>query len=646
MDSVAEAPTVTALTEALLAADEACRDQLRGLASSAPAPLGELLTGLAGLSSHSSDEDIAHLYQQLVAWLEQADAPRELLLAGIAARLLARSARREQYHGLSECIAPSLDATEDPILVAAGFVVQIECRRDLVSANDLIRMLEQVIVSAPGDCWLQQHMTNELILLLAFNGMLHESRAVLDLPVKPNQVLTASKSTRIALLIDMVERGQAHLALELWGQLAEADLDEMPDLIQGYMQIARFMVSAEADLAEENPLLAMCMALLERDVDALDDFSKDLDESAIFADSTFYALNPIRLALAQLDASTARKLLEQRTSRARTHFLDDLMWARLALIEGRREQAARTFSRCHAAAVALDAEERLEWELGLAAECRSIDLVALGADLAAQRWPSDTRSLEASLLLADRLRLGLDPSDKPAKRWIGISEAAADVRTWITQRSSLSCISGPPSVGRRYAAMLRHRQHHSTGQLEEIDCERSAMINWSDLSAKLDGAHDDKSGTLVLEHADSLPAPFQRAILMLAELHRMNDDGSSLDIIVIVNQPPQALLAAGKWLPEFALGVTADALAIPALAQRAHDVPLLFLRWLRELGATCFLDDSLNEWLSECAWPGNHAQLHRLALRLQRRRGLLTAASVKVLLDALDEQLGEQADRQ
>ncbi|HSX59293.1 MAG TPA: sigma-54 dependent transcriptional regulator [Tahibacter sp.] len=133
-------------------------------------------------------------------------------------------------------------------------------------------------------------------------------------------------------------------------------------------------------------------------------------------------------------------------------------------------------------------------------------------------------------------------------------------------------------------------------------------------------------GTLFLDEVDSLSARAQVALLRFLQDFEYRPVGScaartaNVRVLAATNAPLDALIERGAFRRDLLYRLNALEVWIPALRQRAEDVPLLATHFLERAGRLLrggvrrFTDDAL-ALLAAYPWPGNIRELENLALR-------------------------------
>ncbi|MCP4981548.1 MAG: sigma-54-dependent Fis family transcriptional regulator [Gammaproteobacteria bacterium] len=133
-------------------------------------------------------------------------------------------------------------------------------------------------------------------------------------------------------------------------------------------------------------------------------------------------------------------------------------------------------------------------------------------------------------------------------------------------------------------------------------------------------------GTLFLDEVESMPAHLQVRLLRVLQERCLERVGGNtpinVDIRVITASKVDLKLAvdAGRFREDLYYRLNVASIAIPSLAERRADIPLLF-RYFSDLAAQRYrrplpkIDDRLNSELMRQPWPGNVRELRNAAER-------------------------------
>jgi hypothetical protein len=226
---------------------------------------------------------------------------------------------------------------------------------------------------------LARRCAEDLALHLALRGRLADS-----------PVLAAWEPAPLApaAFIDAVERGRVEDAARL---LAELDAvggpgERFVELVEAYEDVRVMLawVLAGRGGSPEPEVLAdadvACLdALHRRDLVAVHRAVEAADYAEVVAPSSLLGWRSLRLVLAHCDQELARQLLQRRCAAAADGYLDDLLRARIALLDGDDDAARRHFAAVMTACSRHGALRRLDAELRLALDLGPLAIVALAS---------------------------------------------------------------------------------------------------------------------------------------------------------------------------------------------------------------------------------------------------------------------------
>ncbi len=161
-------------------------------------------------------------------------------------------------------------------------------------------------------------------------------------------------------------------------------------------------------------------------------------------------------------------------------------------------------------------------------------------------------------------------------------------------------------------------------------------------------------GTLLLDEIGELPAPVQGKVLRVLEERTFERVGggrtrtADVRLVAATNRDLAAMVEAGSFRSDLYFRLDVFPIALPALRERASDVPLLARHLLREIARRHRReppapDEAALELLAAQPWPGNVRELANVLERavILAEGPRLTVADVKPLLAPL-EGIGER----
>lgn len=147
-------------------------------------------------------------------------------------------------------------------------------------------------------------------------------------------------------------------------------------------------------------------------------------------------------------------------------------------------------------------------------------------------------------------------------------------------------------------------------------------------------------GTLLLDEASEIQAGIQAKLLRTleyGEIRRVGAAGTStarFRLVVAVQDEPALLRDRRQWREDFYYRVTGIVLRVPALAERASDIPLLARAFTRTQGLPEVEPDGMM-LLKRHPFPGNVRELQHALVRAtyHSRGGAITAGAIRASLE-------------
>ena len=161
-------------------------------------------------------------------------------------------------------------------------------------------------------------------------------------------------------------------------------------------------------------------------------------------------------------------------------------------------------------------------------------------------------------------------------------------------------------------------------EAELFGIERGVATGVSERIGKFREAH---GGTLFLDEIGELPLPLQSKLLRVLEEKKVQPVGGQaaavdLRIVAATNVPLDEVAASGRFRLDLFHRLAGFVVAVPALRERAEDVPLLFDHFLRSSrGYGARLAPPALAALVRHRWTGNVRELRHEAARIAARAG-------------------------
>lgn len=232
------------------------------------------------------------------------------------------------------------------------------------------------------------------------------------------------------------------------------------------------------------------------------------------------------------------------------------------------------------------------------------------------------------------LRLATGSDDD---RLIGTSSRLADVRDLIgrvARTDATVLLTGASGTGKELAARTLHRlSARASKPFVAINCgalpgELLESELFGHLRGSFTGAVKDKEGvfaaagkgTLFLDEIGEAPLPVQVRLLRVLQEKRFTPVGSTEEqetecrIVAATNRDLRAEVAAGRFREDLFYRLHVVPIAMPTLAERPEDVPLLAKVFLARAAArhglsTPLLTSAAQSVLVSHPWPGNVREL-------------------------------------
>ncbi|MFH1023158.1 MAG: sigma 54-interacting transcriptional regulator [Planctomycetota bacterium] len=335
----------------------------------------------------------------------------------------------------------------------------------------------------------------------------------------------------------------------------------------------------------------------------------------------------IRAELAGGNGEAARRLLDRRRSVGNTHYLDDLYFARIELLAGNRETAARHFAAAARACEQYRAGGRLDFELRLACEVSAGDLVTLARS--AERLSARTPRQESPAKVSN--------SDEPRgiERLIGRSPAMTALRESILRFAPLDVpvlISGETGTGKELVAQAIHETGPRAGapylavncgaitesllETEIFGHEKGAFTGASQAHRGI--FEEAGKGTVLLDEIGEISPRLQVTLLRVLETGEIRPVGSATTrrihcrILAATNADLERLTAEGRFRKDLLYRLRRLTVHIEPLRARRGDILVLadfFLSADRRDGRRPVMSPELRAVFEQRDWPGNIREL-------------------------------------
>ncbi|PKN55641.1 MAG: DNA-binding response regulator [Deltaproteobacteria bacterium HGW-Deltaproteobacteria-14] len=206
----------------------------------------------------------------------------------------------------------------------------------------------------------------------------------------------------------------------------------------------------------------------------------------------------------------------------------------------------------------------------------------------------------------------------------------------VAQAGVTVLLTGESGTGKELVARRIHRESGRTGAFVPVNCAAlPAALLESELFGHERGAFTgaDRSrvgrfeqaqgGTLMLDEVGELPLELQAKILRVLEervidrlggRHRVPID---VGVVAATNRELDAAVRDGTFREDLFHRLSVIPIRLPALRERAEDIPLLVRHFLKTLGAPdVTVAPRLLAELERAPWPGNVRQLKNMISRM------------------------------
>lgn len=239
------------------------------------------------------------------------------------------------------------------------------------------------------------------------------------------------------------------------------------------------------------------------------------------------------------------------------------------------------------------------------------------------------RGLEFRKFQAERAVAGGPPGVKAAdidSRLVGksarLQKLVAQVKKLATVRTPV-LLMGENGTGKSAVAELLHA---ATGAPESgfvrIDCSLSSEANFRQglLGENGEGGawvKQARGGTLFLQHLQCLTEPVQKELVSV-----LRNTAHGFRLVGTTNHDLEKLVDEGKFHDELFYRVASLPVQMPALRERAEDIPLLVKRYVGQAANPLF-DTNLIEFTPDAMavmqayhWPGNLTELYQVVSKI------------------------------
>jgi len=239
------------------------------------------------------------------------------------------------------------------------------------------------------------------------------------------------------------------------------------------------------------------------------------------------------------------------------------------------------------------------------------------------------RGAEFKKFQSERALTNLTPGVKSGDIETRLVGQSARMRKLVQQVRKLTAVRTPVllvgenGTGKVAVAELLHA---ATGapevQLVRIDCSLSSEGNFREglLGQNGEGGawvHQAKGGTLYLQHIQCLTMPVQQELVSV-----LRNTAHNFRLVCTTTADLELLTDEGKFHDELFYRVASLPVQMPALRERAEDIPLVAKHYIAraanphfDVNLIEFTDDALDV-LSAYHWPGNLTELNQVVSKI------------------------------
>jgi transcriptional regulator with PAS, ATPase and Fis domain len=255
--------------------------------------------------------------------------------------------------------------------------------------------------------------------------------------------------------------------------------------------------------------------------------------------------------------------------------------------------------------------------------------------------------------------------DLPETEMIGSSPRMIEIYKQISKVAPTDAtvlIEGETGTGKDLIARMIHRNSRRANQpFVPVDCGAIApSLLESELFGTLKGAYTGadrdrmgvfeaaNNGTVFLDEIGDIEFGFQLKLLRFLQEREIRPLGSprarkvDVRVVAATNRDMQKLVDEQKFREDLWYRLNVVRIAVPALCERATDIPLLVHYFLVRYNDRYSLDTKLTESglkaMEEYSWPGNIRQLQHMMERLTilAPGGRIDAAAVRQAIEQMD----------
>jgi transcriptional regulator with PAS, ATPase and Fis domain len=344
---------------------------------------------------------------------------------------------------------------------------------------------------------------------------------------------------------------------------------------------------------------------------------------------------PLHFELNQKNLGKAKLILHENSLTGKVHFLDDLFFARIALLENKRADALYFMKRLLPNIEKYHYEQRMAFEMKFVREVSLADfyfLLQKAYEFKSQNLPLE----EVKVILPLVEKKGLDLI-------VGESRVIKKTKELIRKYAAIHepiLVTGETGTGKELVAKAIHDIGPNFKEpFLAINCGaltdtllQSELFGYE--AGAFTGAQKEKKGifeaagkgTVFLDEFEDVSTKMQSSLLRVLETSEIRMIGGTKSrkinckIVIATNIELKSLVGQKVFREDLYFRLSRFEIKLPSLSVRKSDIPNLiehFLQTNREGEIAPVIEDKLLEILSDYSWPGNIRELRNAVERMK-----------------------------
>lgn len=343
----------------------------------------------------------------------------------------------------------------------------------------------------------------------------------------------------------------------------------------------------------------------------------------------------LHFELSNKNAGRAKLILQENQKLGKGHFLDDLFYARIALLEKKRNEALFFFKRLMLNVQKYGFLPRLEFELQFAKEIAAADLFFL--------FQKASEFTEKNIALEENIEMPVEDNPTGLDLIVGESSAISKVKKLIQKFANIAepvLITGETGTGKELVAKAIHDIGVNAAEpFLAINCGsltdallQSELFGYE--AGAFTGAQKEKrgifeaagKGTVFLDEFEDVSPKMQSSLLRVLESNEIRLIGGvksrsiNCKIVIASNVALKSLVSKKIFREDLYFRLARFEIKLPALRARKDDIPALirhFLSYKKQEEISSMLSEELSKKLIEYEWPGNIRELRNSIERMK-----------------------------